>query len=131
MTREELRNRLLAGETLDSIFRFRHGQECLIFKAEAFSTGDEILYVPDIDLNELPVDKDLSADVEGVFDVLEYCYTGKDFIDLCDGDEEFAKELFDYVDWQHPSSAYDEVYAEREEDKEWEEAHGAKWPHLK
>ena len=35
------------------------------------------------------------------------CYTGKDFVDMCDGNMEKARRLFDYVDWQHPSSALD------------------------
>ena len=60
MTISEARTRLLAGETMDSIFRFRPGQECMIFKAEAFSPSDEIIYIPDIALNEFPVDIDLS-----------------------------------------------------------------------
>ena len=31
-------------------------------------------------------------------------YTGQDFIDICYGQKEFADELFDGVDWQHPES---------------------------
>lgn len=127
---------MLSGETMDSIFRFRSGQEGMIFKADEFSTGEEIVYIPDIDLNEIPVDIDLSVpkslmgSVEGKFRplnateqadlALSYCYTGKDFLDLCDGNEKMARDLFAYVDWQHPSSAYPEVAEDYENEEETE-----------
>lgn len=104
MTKEECRSRLMAGEALDSILRFRPGQDCMIFKADALGLGDEIVYVPDIELNGIPVDKDLSGDADGILDVLGYCYTGNDFLELCGGNTEHAEELFNFVDWQHPSS---------------------------
>lgn len=31
-------------------------------------------------------------------------YTGEDFLNICNGQQEFADELFDGVDWQHPES---------------------------
>lgn len=124
MTRVEVRNRLLAGETLDSILSggWRSGQECTIFKVsieEYDAAGpDDIVYVPDLDLNELAVDDDLSVDIEGIFDLLGDCYTKDDFIKECDGNEKMARELFVYVDWQHPSSAYPEVAADYEDEEE-------------
>jgi len=126
MTKNEIQDRLRSGETLDSILRFTPGQECMIFKADGFYPGNDVLYIPDIYLNEIPVDKDLSQDVVGIENVLEYCYTWYDFMELCGGDSEFAEELFDYVDWQHPSSAYHEVKAAREDEEEREGAYGAK-----
>lgn len=134
VTKNEVRARLLSGETMDSIFRFRPGQECMIFKADEFSAGDEIIYIPDIDLNEIPVDIDLSvansmmdvgnrgwgpmAAEEQVVLVLSYCYTGKDFFYQCEGNEKMARELFSYVDWQHPSSAYPEIVEDYENEEE-------------
>lgn len=131
MTKAELRNELLKGKTLDSILRFRNGQDCMIFKADHFSVGDEILYIPDVDLNELPLDIDLSKDnsmmnefragflpmtaQEQVDLVLSYCYTGDDFINECDGDVAQADFLFHYCDWQHPSSALPEIEDDEEE----------------
>lgn len=133
MTKYEAMIRLLSGEAMDSIFQFRPGQECMMFKADEFIAGDEIIYIPDIDLNEIPVDIDLSVPnsmmdasnggwgpmtaTEQVDLALSYCYTGKDFIDQCEGNEKMARELFSYVDWQNPSSAYPEV-AEDYENKE-------------
>lgn len=124
MTKEDVRNRLLDGEIPDSIFRFRLGQECMIFKAEEFTPGDGILYIPDIGLNEIPLYKDLSADIEVVFDVLGKCYTGDDFIALCANRfgvtraSKKAEELFNYVDWQHPSSVLDAGELDDEDEEE-------------
>lgn len=35
-------------------------------------------------------------------------YTGKDFLDMCNGQTEIADHVFDAVDWQHPESYLDE-----------------------
>lgn len=108
MRKEELGVRLKAGEILGDIMVFRDGQECEIFKAEEFHVGDEIIYIPDVYLNMLPVNKPCLDDEEAD-DVVLCCYTGRDFIDICDGDVEAAKRLFGYCDWQHPLSALWEV----------------------
>ncbi len=109
MKKAELRNRLMAGEMLVDILPLKDGQDCLIYKADDFKPGVEILYIPDVFLNEIPVDKDLSCDIEGIFDVLGRCYTGDDFIEECDGNVELAERLFWYCDWQSPSSALPEL----------------------
>ena len=109
MTRKEIEIELRKGRTLDSILHFVRGQECMIFKADKFQLGDEVLYIPDIDLNEIPTDEDLSRNEEEIKGVLEHCYTGNDFVDLCRGKIKHAQELFDYCDWQGPSSALDEI----------------------
>ena len=132
MTKDVLRTRLEGGEKLCDILAFRVGQECEMFKADAFQIGNEVLYIPDIDLNEIPVDICLSVDNsmmdetggkwgsmtarEQIELALSYCYTGDDFVELCGGDVEMAERLFWYCDWQHPGSAYDEVCDGDEED---------------
>lgn len=133
MTKAELRAELMKGRTLDEILHFTDGQECLIFKVDRFVPGDEVLYIPDIDLNQIPVDLDLNRNnsmmdeakhgwgpmtaEEQVTVILSYCYTGDDFINECSGDEEKARYLFDYCDWQHPSSAYPEICDDEEGDE--------------
>lgn len=109
MTREYARSRLLAGQTVAELFPPIKGQECVIFRTDDFSTGDDVIYIPDYDLNGIPCEKDLSADPEEINEVLGLMYTGKDFMDLCDGDYELAERLFWYCDWQHPSSALPEL----------------------
>lgn len=108
MTKDELRINLLAGKTMDELFQYSNGQECLIYKANAFATGPAIIYIPDISLNEIPMDSPLESE-EKINDVISICYTGDDFVDECNGDVKFANRLFNYCDWQHPSSALPEI----------------------
>ena len=44
-----------------------------------------------------------------IIEILDECYSGDDFIELCDGNVEMAERLFWYCDWQHPSSALPEI----------------------
>lgn len=83
------------------------GQNCEIFKSDkAWNEMDDndIIYIPDIMLN------DLTEIFEGCFSfydikqLIENIYTKADFINIA-GDK--AEELFHYVDWQHPESAWD------------------------
>lgn len=114
MTKIELAVLLKNGHTLSSILNFASGQECDIYKAGMFEPGDRILYIPDLYLNEIPVDKDISSDDEAILDVLGECFTGDDFIKECDGDLKLAERLFWYCDWQHPSAARYEIGDENE-----------------
>ena len=135
MTKSEFRMKLLEGHPLTALVMLGPGQDCTIFKADKFSTDDEVIYIPDIELNDIPVNIDLSKDNsmsdssngawpvmqgwEQVKVVLSCCYTGADFVELCEGDEALAYRLFCYCDWQHPSSAFPEVDYDDEEDKAW------------
>ena len=114
MTKAELRERLRKGHIMDDLFEFRSGQECEIFKSDHFEPGEEILYIPDICLNEIPIAEHPHS-YEEIEDILEQCYTGNDFIEECGGDVTKAVRLFEYVDWQHPSSALPEIEDEEEE----------------
>lgn len=107
MTKQELRAELLDGKCLDDLFIFRCGQDCIMFKSSYFIADDHICYIPDIELNNIPVDDVLKY--EDIDDALSMCYTGNDFVEECGGDKEMAERLFNYVDWQHPSSAIDEI----------------------
>lgn len=108
LTKEEIRRYLETGLPLCAIVDFRKGQECDIFKTQEFVPGEVVVYIPDIYLNHIPVfDHGDEMTAEQIDEILSYCYTGDDFLKLVDGDMEKAKILFDYVDWQHPSSALD------------------------
>lgn len=132
MTKTELRDLLRQGWTLDKLFKWTEGQECTIYKADEFALGDEVIYIPDLDLNEIPNDVELNIDnsmnednpgwpnmtsEEQIRVVLSYCYTGQDFVDECNGDEALAYRLFWYCDWQNPGSAFPEVDYDDDEDK--------------
>lgn len=41
-------------------------------------------------------------------------YSHQDFLDLCNGQEKFAKACFEAVDWQHPETWLDEQFREEE-----------------
>lgn len=108
MTKETLRINLEAGRIMDELFHYSAGQECSIYKAATFTVGDEVIYIPDISLNSIPMDRPLKNGEE-IEEVLALCYTGDDFVQECTGDVELAERLFCYCDWQHPSSALPEV----------------------
>ena len=99
VTKEQLKERLKNGEHLEDIFEFTDGQECLIYKGN-FEVSDNIIYIPDIWLNELNVDS--RATEEDIEDIIHNCYTGKDFMEECHDIESVAETLFNIVDWQHP-----------------------------
>lgn len=105
LAKQELRSQLQHGHTLNDLLAFGSGQDCEIFKADKFYPGDVVIYVPDVFLNHIPLDRPIT-DLE---EVLNQCYTGQDFINECGGDTEKAEHLFCYCDWQHPSSAVDEL----------------------
>jgi len=102
MTKLELKNRLRKGEKMENLFSFIPGQDCEIFKADEFHPGEEIIYIPDIYLNAIIMPCEDEDDMERI---VECCYTGDEFIELCGGDIQKAMDLFAFCDWQHPSSA--------------------------
>ena len=108
VTKTMLRSQLQQGHTLNDLLAFGPGQDCEIFKADRFYPGDVVIYVPDVALNHIPLNRPVT-NLEELDEVLSQCYTGQDFIDECSGDEEKAERLFCYCDWQHPSSAIDEL----------------------
>ena len=91
ITKQTLRELLSKGTTLESIFEFKEGQNCLIFKAEKFKDTEDIIYIPDITLNEIEVTRPLDA--EGIDHVIQHCCNGKDFINECRGNEQLAEAL--------------------------------------
>ena len=115
MTKSELKSRLEAGECLNDLLPFEPGQDCEIYKAEGFAAGDEVIYVPDIFLNGIHINKPIT-DPEELEEVLFSCYTGDDFIVECDGNLKKAEALFWFCDWQSPSSALNDSVIEDEED---------------
>ena len=102
MNKAELRVKLEVGEKLENIFEFIDGQDCLIYKTKHFEMSDNIIYIPDVDLNEIDTESVLEEEEE-IENVLKHCYTGNDFVDECNDHREVAKELFDFVDWQNPN----------------------------
>lgn len=111
-------SRLKNGEILEDLLPLSDGQDCLIYKAETFSSGEDIIYIPDVFLNEIPYNRPCTSD-EDIRAIISRCYTGEDFLLECNGCEESAAYLFAYVDWQHPSSAIDEIEEIDPDTGEW------------
>lgn len=74
------------------------------YKAEWDSNKpDDIIYIPEYAYDE--------EDEEQL--VCRGCaYSYNDFMNMCDGNEEEARYLFDYVDWQNPLTALHEIEAD-------------------
>lgn len=118
MTKNELKMKLETGAFLIDLFDLTYGQECLIYKGN-FEISDQIIYIPDVDMNE--IDTESVLDDEEIENVLDNCYTGNDFMTECSGHEDLARELFDFVDWQHPNiQDLLDLYS----DEEFEREHG-------
>ena len=88
---------------------------------QAFESGDGVCYIPEFgfeNANENPFEfyaKALIAtEIEGNTYVAIQGYTRQDFVELCDGNEGLARELYDHVDWQHPETLLDEWLEDEE-----------------
>lgn len=75
LAREKLKLQLQQGHTLNDLLAFGPGQDCEIFKADKFYPGDVVIYVPDVTLNHIPLDRPIT-DPEEFSEVLSNCYTG-------------------------------------------------------
>lgn len=104
MTKDELRKELKTGVKLEDIFEFTDGQDCLIYKGKFLPgiIGDDICYISDLSLADIPIDKPITKSCE-IDSVMDRCYTTDDFIKECNWHENIAKDLFNYVDWQTPA----------------------------
>ena len=99
MTKNEAIEELQSGKKLEDLFEFTDGQECLIYKADKFEVSDNVIYIPDIFLNQIVIDRILTNDE--IQDVSKEMFTGNDFLEECNEKEDVARLLFDFVDWQH------------------------------
>ena len=68
LAKQELMVQLQQGHTLNDLLRFCPGQDCEIFKANKFYPGDVVIYVPDVSLNHIPLDRPI-ADPEDLDEV--------------------------------------------------------------
>ena len=130
--KEEIIGRLAAGEYIGDILPLSDGQECWIYK-QPFSPGDDVIYIPDTDLNEVVYiieegwdAQEEEARLKGVM------YTGDEILALCGGNIRLAKNLYSGLDWCHPATALsDYPYCDMEDD-EWIELCGSTpaqlWP---
>lgn len=103
------------GIKLDGLTRKDEILRAIMFKAPEFEPGENILYIPDTDLNDIPIAEHPTCEEE-IEEIIDQCYTGNDFIEECDGNVEKAERLFWYCDWQHPSAALPEIENDEEDE---------------
>jgi hypothetical protein len=77
-----------------TIDRELYGQGYIFKDTEAYETTlDCVCYVPELS---------------------DSAYTRRSFLELTDNQEAFARDLFDWVDWQHPETLLEEDYSSGE-----------------
>ena len=124
MTRDQAKKLLLEGKKIGEIFDLIPGQECMIYKGEwpdNPEASDEIIYIPDIDLNDLE-----DADVP-VSEKLSLMYTAQDFLSQTGRNVLAAKDLFAFVDWQNPNV---QDLMDCTDDDETKEIYGQTWEEM-
>ena len=103
MTFREVEEALKSGKELSDLFEFTGGQDCMIYKADQFVDGDEVIYISDLGL----------VVGDGPDSMMDAVWTGLDFLDAAGGNRELAEKIFCLVDWQSPYTEADQL--EREE----------------
>lgn len=116
MTKVELRAALEKGSTLCDLFEVVSGEECEIVKHDRFEASDDIIYIPDLRLNDIPITRPMTQ--KEIQETLYSCYTGNDFLYMCGSSVPSAKALFDACTWQHPSSLLEGIDDEDDEAEE-------------
>lgn len=94
----------------------------------AFETGEGVCYVPEFGFENADENPFEFCEKEAIASVVEnnnyvaiQGYTRQDFIELCNGDEKWAKELYDHVDWQLPETLWDEWLEDEELQEQFKE----------
>lgn len=96
------------GEIIGSKVIKDQTENGLVYKNfEAFENKKGICYIPEL-TGEILKPSDGVENPE-----IEYAeaYTYDDFLQLVNGSEDMARRLFNFVDWQHPSSALEDFGA--------------------
>lgn len=105
MTRTELKKALEAGASLEEILPVSDGQECRIVKlswpADVKNNLEEVIYIPDLSLNEIDYDSECLP-LEEIAHIVAYTYTVRDFLQEASFNVELARDIFCQCDWQHP-----------------------------
>ena len=134
VTKNELKQKLSSGLSLDEVLPSSQGQESTIFTTYNWPEGNTekdrayILYIPGYEDNDIISDKrNLSEDE--IDHILSECYTKDDFMDLAFQNEKCARDLWNISDWQHPDVEIDLMTCTT--DEEAKESYGESWTEMK
>lgn len=101
MTKYELKKELIKGTPIGEIFELKEEAESYIYKAERFRPSCDVIYV--MINKDSKIKPDVPLDGNTVKDFLiENCYNGFNFIDICKGHEKLADVLFCNTEKQSP-----------------------------
>lgn len=101
MTKKKMRRLLLKGKTLNDLFEFTDGQECVIYKGNfEKAKNKDVVYIPDLFMDTDSYDKKLNK--EQIEEILCRVCTKKDFLREGKDHLNIAYKLFRFVDWQYP-----------------------------
>ena len=103
-----------------------YNNEGVVYKdEEAFKTGVGVCYINEygfdnddensIALFEFNAKEAVASTIEENGYVATSGYTRQDLIDLCNGDEAMAEDLFDHLDWMFPETLWNEWCDDEEE----------------
>ena len=101
MTKTELIKALRAGQPLQHLVSLTNNDDAEYFKTR-FDTGKQVIYIPDLELLGILPDRPLRYTEREFRNLRKVCYTGNDFLRLCHGDVEAARNLFSKCAWQDP-----------------------------
>jgi hypothetical protein len=93
----------------------------------AFETGEGVCYVNeygfenDENRGKLFIFDAIASEIENNSYIAISGYTRQNLIDLCDGNEVMAEDLFDHLDWMAPETLWDEWCEDDEEQENLEE----------
>ena len=90
----------------------------------AFETGEGVCYIPeyafenkrqnDGELFEFSAKAFAASQLPENPYIAESGYTKQSLVDLCNGEEDFAKDLFDHLDWMSPETLWGECLDDEE-----------------
>ena len=106
--------------------------EGVVYKdRQAFETGKGVCYINEYGFDnsdengssifEFDEKEAIASALEGNSYVATSGYTRQDLIDLCNGNEDIASDLFDHLDWMYPETLWDEWCEDEEEQERLEE----------
>ena len=73
----------------------------------AFHSKEGVCYIPSIVFESMPVRRDVT--LKTIEELGEEVYTYKDFLELCNNNEDAAEYVFSCVSWESPSTTLEQL----------------------
>lgn len=109
ITKDQAIALLKEGKSIAEIFDLIEYEKYQFYKAKEWDPGDTVLYIPDLWNHGVPAHVSLLLSDEDIETMMQLLFTGRDFIEICEGDKAIAKEVFENIDGAMPKEAYEDV----------------------